>query len=168
MYGVFFVLLCIACVQDVRRGKISNMLVVSVWITGIFYACFVDGQSGVMQALIGMGAYLAVLYPLFKMGVLGAGDVKLMVAMAGVFRGEEKLLYFVWVWILAAAISLVKMLYQGNALERLEYFFSYVRDLVMFGEWQFYHQEREQLGKRDRSICMSVPMLIGFMLCVGG
>lgn len=168
VYGMFFVLLCIACFQDVRTGKISNLLILSVLVTGGFYSFSLDGWTGLARWLAELLVYALILYPLYKMGALGAGDVKLMAAVEGVFNWNGSICYFVLVWVVAGLISLGKMLAEGNFVERLEYFFSYVADLVTTGEWKFYHADREQGTGRDRTVHMSVPVLIAFVLCMGG
>lgn len=149
-------------------GKISNLLVLMVMVAGGLYEFFMDGWFGVLHWGARVLFYFAVLYPLYKMGVLGAGDVKLMAATEGLFSWSEGVSYFTIVWLLAGLIALAKMLSQGNIIERLEYFFSYVADMVVMRKWQFYHEERVQGLNKNRTIRMSVPILLGFVLCMGG
>lgn len=165
---MFFVLLCVACFQDIRMRKISNLLVLSVAVTGGFYCFSIDGWPGVFHWFARVLVYGGVLYPLYKMGGLGAGDVKLMAVLEGVFSWSGSVTYFICVWFLAGLTALLKMLSQGNFLERMEYFFSYITEVAVTGKWQFYYRERAQGLKKDRTICMSVPLIIGFALCMGG
>lgn len=166
MYGVFFAFLCVACFQDVRLGKISNVLILATVLTGGIYNFSVSGWQGLPGWLLRMAVYLVILYPLFKIGTLGAGDVKLMVAVEGIFSWQDSVSYFVCVWFAAGIMALVKMLMEGNFMERLEYFFSYITDVAVMGKWQLYH--KENAFQKEKSIYMSIPLLAGFLLCMGG
>lgn len=165
MYGAFLAFLCVACFQDIRWGKISNVLTLATILSGGLYAFSVDGWQGVLGWLVRTAVYLGVLYPLFKIGTLGAGDVKLMAAVEGVFSWNDSVLYFACVWFVAGAMALVKMLMEGNFMERMAYFFSYITDVAVMGKWQLYH--KENAFQKEKSIYMSIPLLIGFLLCMG-
>lgn len=92
-------LLGIAVVSDVRRHRIPNLLVVFGLALGLAGQAYTGGISGLaaggLGALIGFGVFL----PLYALGGMAAGDVKLM-AMAGSFLTP----YFA-LW--AAAFSLI-------------------------------------------------------------
>jgi|SRR5471032_1026498 len=90
------VLLLLAVWHDVRRRRIPNYLVFPGALlalllqsllpsgAGLFLTPF--GGIGLLPALGGLGAGLAMLLPLYALGAMGAGDVKLM-AMVGAFVG---------------------------------------------------------------------------------
>ncbi len=163
-----FVLLCIVCFQDVRTRKISNVLVGFIFVLGGLYGFCLDDWFGVANWIAKVLLYLVVLYPLYKIGVVGAGDVKVIAAVEGMFGWDIGFVCFAWIWVFAAVMALFKLLSQGNAVERLVYFISYVKDVAVTGNWQFYHQERKDGQNKDRTIPVSVPLLMGFALCMGG
>lgn len=165
---MFFVLLCIVCIQDVRRGKISNILVTLILVLGGIYCFCLEGWPGLVNWFAKILLYVGILYPLYKLGAMGAGDVKVLAALEAVFSWKVGFNYFVCVWFLSGVVALLKVLSQRNLVERLAYFFSYARDVIVTGNWQFYHEEREDCLKKDRTVRMSVPFLLGFVLCMGG
>lgn len=168
MYGVFFVLLCVACIQDVRTGKISNLLVVAMVLTGVFYRFYTGAVWGIVCYVLTFAGYLALLYGLYRIGVLGAGDVKLLAALEGCFGVQSGISFFLGVWVIAAVMAFGKMLIQGNLMERVEYFFSYVLDVVTLRKWQFYYEDRQDAFRKGRFIHMTLPMLLSLILYWGG
>jgi prepilin peptidase CpaA len=83
-----FVLLVSAAVIDVRRHRIPNWLTGSGLVFGLVYSAFVPfwRDHGFLWSLYGALLGFGVLFPLWLLRMMGAGDVKLM-AMAGSLLG---------------------------------------------------------------------------------
>lgn len=106
------------------------------------------------------------LYPFFKLGALGAGDVKLLGICAG-FLQYDKILQFLFFSLLAAAIfSLIKLIRERSAGERLSYLGSYLLDVARSGQWSLYiANEREA---RRTGVALAGPILVSVFLYMGG
>jgi prepilin peptidase CpaA len=78
-------LLVIAMVIDIRSHRIPNLLVLSGLVVGLVIRA-VTGLGQWQDWGLGLLAGLALLFPLYVIRVMGAGDVKLM-AMVGSFVG---------------------------------------------------------------------------------
>jgi prepilin peptidase CpaA len=89
-FVVLAALLVGAAVIDVRSRRIPNWLTVSGALYGMLYSAFVPfwGEHGFLWSLGGWALALAVLFPLWTLRVMGAGDVKLM-AMVGALLGLD-------------------------------------------------------------------------------
>lgn len=87
---ILFGLLAYAAVSDVRSRRISNRLTLSGTAFGLLYSIFVPFWlgHGFLWSLGACLAALVLLFPLWMMRVLGAGDVKLM-AMTGSLVGLD-------------------------------------------------------------------------------
>jgi prepilin peptidase CpaA len=87
---VLFCLLGYAVVSDVRSHRIPNRLVLSGLAFGFIYSAFVPfwGQHGFLWSLGGAAIGFGVLFPLWLLRMMGAGDVKLM-AMVGSLLGVD-------------------------------------------------------------------------------
>jgi prepilin peptidase CpaA len=78
-----------AAVIDVRERKIPNDIVVTGMAIGLLLA-FLTGSPGIAGSAGGLAVGIVVLFPVFALGWLGAGDVKLMGAV-GSFVGAAGL-----------------------------------------------------------------------------
>jgi prepilin peptidase CpaA len=82
-------LLAVACVSDLRARRIPNVLVLLIAAVGTTFA-FASGDwaGGLARAGGGLVTGLAIWFPFFAFGMLGAGDVKLFAA-AATFLGAK-------------------------------------------------------------------------------
>jgi prepilin peptidase CpaA len=70
-----------ACVTDLRDGRIPNLLTFgAIGVAFVVHAMLPQGD-GLAHVGLGMLAGLAVFFPFFALGGMGAGDVKLMAAI---------------------------------------------------------------------------------------
>lgn len=70
-----------AALTDVKTARIPNRLTLLGALAGVLANGVLPGGAGVGVALTGAAAGLAVFFPLFALGGLGGGDVKLMAAI---------------------------------------------------------------------------------------
>lgn len=86
------VLLGIAAVLDVRFRRIPNLLTAGGLLLGLALG-FADGRvDGLLESVAGAGTGLLLFLPLYAVGAMGAGDVKLL-ASAGSFLGFPAILW---------------------------------------------------------------------------
>lgn len=110
------------------------------------------------------------LYPLFQIGALGAGDVKLFV-MIGCFYGAKDLAYIMaGAFVIGAVFSLGKLIAERNAKERFRYFFTYLYEVCGSGRIKRYDEERNQGDHTDckNKIHFAVPVLFSAVCRMGG
>lgn len=87
-------LLMIALYLDLRYQRIPNKLCLFAFIFSLLLQSISGQWQGIMQALLGAGLALLLLLPAYAFRWLGAGDVKLMVAV-GALSGPSLLLWSV-------------------------------------------------------------------------
>ena len=86
----FTAVLLLACVSDIRTRRIPNRLVLVLAIGGLLVApILLDG--GIAGAVLGLLVGLALWLPLYALGAIGAGDVKLFAAAAAWLGPREAL-----------------------------------------------------------------------------
>ena len=88
----------VAVVFDVRTRRIPNWLTFGASAAALAYAMFDAGLPGVGIAAAGWIAGAALFFPFFALGGMGAGDVKLLAALAAWLGPSES----VWLAIFAA------------------------------------------------------------------
>lgn len=160
------VLLSAACYCDYRKRKIPNYLIVAMALTGVIWRFLITGVSGAAVCVLQMVLIGSILYPLFKVGAVGAGDVKLFGVTAGCLPFEKIFFFFFVSLLIAAMISLVKLLQYGNWKERLQYLMEYLADVWKSGSWQLYLENG--VDSPDIRLCLSGPVFLSLLLYLGG
>ena len=90
--GFAIVTVCAACLYDVSSSRIPNALTFTTAVLAILFHSFAPSGSGWSSVFLGLFVGLAVFFPLFALGAMGAGDVKLMAAV-GSWIGAASILY---------------------------------------------------------------------------
>jgi prepilin peptidase CpaA len=107
----------VAAVMDVWKFKVYNALTFPLLLTGLVYHLIAGGMQGFMGSLTGVLAGFAVLFVVYTMGGVGAGDVKLMAAV-GAWLGTPLTLYVFAASALASGFyAVVLMLLAGSVRE---------------------------------------------------
>lgn len=121
-------LLLAAVVTDVRARRISNLLVLAglaaalalqavvVPGAGLFSVPF--GAIGLLSSLGGALLGLALLLPIYALGAMGAGDVKLM-AMVGAFIGPQEIIGATLATLLAGGVLALAFSIKQRTLRRV-------------------------------------------------
>lgn len=156
-----------AVYYDYSRGKIPNPLLVVMLLVGAGQSFWSGGAAGGGAFLAATMIVTALLYPLFMIGTVGAGDVKLLGICAGYFPWN-KILYFLFFSMLVAAIfSLIKLWKMKNAKERFLYLGEYLMEVAQTKKWRLYMENEREL-KAAAGLCMSGPIFVSALLYMGG
>ncbi len=78
--GVLWALFGVATITDLLRGKIYNSLTFSFLVAGLAARIISQGATGGQSAFLSLLAAFALYFPLWRLKVLAAGDVKLLMA----------------------------------------------------------------------------------------
>jgi prepilin peptidase CpaA len=97
-------LLLSALYVDLRYERIPNMLVLMAFALALLIHAYMQQWTGLLVALQGAGLALAMLLPAYAIRWLGAGDVKLMIAV-GAFAGPHLLFWSVVYGIICGAFT---------------------------------------------------------------
>lgn len=110
------------------------------------------------------------LYPLYKIGVLGAGDVKLFI-MIGCFYAAKDMAYILaGAFVIGAVFSVCKLVVERNGRERFRYFFTYLCEVRKSGCLKLYGEEQKQDYHTycKSKIHFAVPVLFSAVCRMGG
>jgi prepilin peptidase CpaA len=105
--------LVVAAVIDGLKLKVPNWITFPMIISGWVYSATLSpfaGWEGLMYSLIGTAVGLALLLPLYAIGGMGAGDVKLLAGVGAWVWGTTTLYAFVVSAIVGGGIALVMVL----------------------------------------------------------
>lgn len=151
--------------MDFFFDKIFNEWILFSLIIGLSYAVWLGGAEGLVRAMISMTLPFVILYPLFMIGALGAGDVKLLAIMGCFFTIREVIFCLAGSFLIGAVLSLLKMLAEKNFLQRIKYLLSYIHDIFKCRAWKLYELEvQDKKEKNKGKIHFSLPIMISVML----
>jgi len=160
------VLLLIACYQDYRENKIRNWLVFAGLCWGIYMQFADKGMIGILDFAEGCLAVFLMMYPLFKLGMIGAGDIKLFAVCTGAIGVNRGVCFLCVTFLVAAVLALLKMLHQRIFFQRFRYFFTYLGQTVRTAELTIYGSN--DTGQKKSRICLAGPACLAVLLCLGG
>lgn len=155
-----FALEGLAVITDLVKRKIPNILILTGGILGLSLKVISGGLFSLVEGLTGATAAFLVLAFLHYFKMLGAGDIKLLM-VTGIFLGPVDLgKQILFTFVVAAVISVAVLLRYGILLQRLRYFFDYMRHYLETGEWVPYIKMED-----DRAnLHFSIPIFVGSIL----
>ena len=119
---VVSLILAEAAVIDGLKLRVPNWLTFHLIIGGLLFAAWCHGVAGLAWALGGAALGLALLLPLYAIGGMGAGDVKLL-AGVGAWVGPVVVFWaFVWSAVTGALMAVLMVAWSGD----------YIRHWVQF------------------------------------
>lgn len=164
--AVLCLFLVIACVFDYLQNRIPNRLLLLLFLTGVGWNGIWKNIPAMLFFFAGTVLVMLLMYPLFRLGCIGAGDVKLLGICAG-YLPFGKILYFLFFSLLTAAIfSLIKLIKEHNVKERLYYLWAYLAEVLHSRQWRLYMDNEKE--RRAAGICLSGPILISVLMHIGG
>ncbi|MDH6590743.1 prepilin peptidase CpaA [Variovorax sp. TBS-050B] len=106
--GGLLVLLLMAAVSDWRFYRIPNWLTFGGMVFAVIYGTFAarTPAAGASLALGGLATGFAIMLPFYLLGIMGAGDVKLM-AMVGAFLGPYQTLVAILFTCIAGGVAAI-------------------------------------------------------------
>ena len=115
MFAGTALVLISAAITDVRKGKIPNILVLILAIFQTLYVLISKFAlntsllpgSLILERICAAAAVFLLLYPFFKLGGLGAGDVKILTLT--VLSVKDPMLFLLIVFSIGAFISVIKI-----------------------------------------------------------
>ena len=107
-------LLMISAMTDIKWKKIPNALTFPVMLIGLFAHGFMSGASGFLYSIEGLFLGLALLIVFYFMGMMGAGDVKLMGAVGSILGPAGVFKAFLFTAIVGGIYAMIVLAYHGQ------------------------------------------------------
>lgn len=120
------ILLAAGSVSDLYHYRIPNYLIVSGWLTGLAFRLYRAGAVGLANGIYCIVVSIILLFPLYYIRAVGAGDIKLLSVVSGVYGLEFWVRTGVVFAVLAAMISLLHMLRRKSLINRFQYCIHYI------------------------------------------
>ncbi|MCR5097392.1 MAG: A24 family peptidase [Lachnospiraceae bacterium] len=136
-----------AYVFDLQKARVPNTLILIGYTSGFIYAICEKGASGVPEAIISLTWPILLLYVLFRIKALGAGDLKTL-SMISLFLDHHQMLTIIFLsLVIGAAAGGARLIRAGMILSHLKNFQIYVQKTLTEKKITYYQTINEDLGK---------------------
>ncbi|OMF68075.1 A24 family peptidase [Paenibacillus sp. FSL R5-0766] len=142
----FYIACCIyviaAFITDIRSMKIPNRLTLPVTVAGVLAHIIWGGWDGFLFSAAGFAAGFGILFLMYAIGAVGAGDVKLfggIGAWTGLAFGIHVIIYSV---LYAGAIGLVILLFRKDSAKRIRGMAGNLAGFFMLGSLKLVNKEK--------------------------
>ena len=167
---ILVLVLFFASLWDYKKGKIPNLIIAAGFIYGLmrifYYQNFLTHIWGIIVPIL-------ILYPFFKIGTIGAGDIKLF-SLIGCYLSFMEVLYCMFLaFVIGAMVSLVFMQREGNFADRISYLLTYLKNSLNQNQFRYYYHDIEEnkLSEeeiRKTRIHLATPIFISVCIHFGG
>lgn len=106
-------------VDDMRSRKVHNALVVGLFSAAVLGQFIFAGVAGLQQGSLGALMAIAACLPLVLSRILGAGDMKLMVAFGMATSWQATLTVLIWSLVWGAVLGLTRAIVAGDFVRLL-------------------------------------------------
>ena len=108
---------CIAAVTDVWKYRVHNVLTIPLLLSGVAYHTTIDGWSGMAASLLAVLFGFGILFVPYLLGLMGAGDVKLLGGVAAWLCLGLTVVVFVVTSLVAGLYATALICYRGELRE---------------------------------------------------
>jgi prepilin peptidase CpaA len=154
----------IACIFDLHSRRIPNVLTFGAAIAALAFAAVVGGIDGVGTSLAGWLIATALWLPIYALGGMGAGDVKLMAAV-GAWLGPADVLYAALYAAIAGAVFALGLAISRRCVRQT---FSNVH--LLLNHWQVVgfapHAQLTLARAASPRLAYAVPILAGTLTAI--
>lgn len=155
------VTLIVAAWIDGKQLRVPNWITFPMVGTGFVYNLAANGWDGLWIAFAGMCVGLLTLLPLYAVGGMGAGDVKLMAGMGAWLGWQVTLWAFVYTVVVGAVMAIVMV------LSRKAWSKHYNQFLMIFSEWMTIKDPKKlsEIAAERKPTMYLLPY--GIPICIG-
>ncbi len=164
---VLFVIVIIAVILDFKYMKISNRLILMGLILALAFFIVDRGLSDIIYVLWNISFPVIVLYFLFLLGVIGAGDIKLFSVIGGFINFKELIYCMVFSFVIGAAWSLGKMLYCRTFFVSMDSGRRYFWGLLQGNRMRYPRDTKNPKNLIHFSVAILLGLLMAKVYCQG-
>ncbi len=156
-------ILCAALVSDLKRERIPNRLICAGMAAGVCCRILAWTPFGWGSFFLGLLLPFLICWIPFRMGAVGAGDVKLLVVLGAFCGGQDIFFCIFFSFLFAAGISLGRLLSLRQFRQSLIQLFQYFQNIFLRGKIEIYPGRYV----KEHTIHFSAAIFLGYAVCLG-
>lgn len=161
--GVALVFTFAAVCTDLKTMRVPNGLIVLGVLAGAMLSSMGIRSGGVILFLIRLVLPVVILYPVYLMRGLGAGDIKLIAALSTIMGADLALAVIIYSLFIGAIIGIARWILKGQFLYRLQSIRYGMYDVLLYKQNSAYFTETNKKEKLHFTICIMGAVIICIM-----
>lgn len=149
--------------MDFLYGRIFNIWLYGWIIAGLLIEGLNKGVHGLSEAVIGMAVPFIILFAFFTLGMIGAGDIKLFMALGAWIRAEQILNIMMMSFLIAGIYAMIVLVRKRELLNRFQAFFYYIKDMSASGRRTDYRQHSSNRYKIRLGIFVFIAVILNLI-----
>ncbi|MDY3871784.1 MAG: prepilin peptidase [Roseburia lenta] len=155
---------CAAVCTDLKTTRVPNGLIILGILAGVMLSLMGIRSGGVVLFLIRLIWPVALLYPIYLIRGLGAGDIKCFAALSVILGSRLALSVIIYSLIIGAVIGLCRWILRGQLKGRMYGMYAGLCQVLLYKQNSAYFTERGE--KLHFTICIFFA-LVGCLLREG-
>jgi prepilin peptidase CpaA len=143
---------------DLRTYRIPNYLTLGTALAGIIFQVAVNGISGAGSGMLGLALGFFLLFPVYLLGGMGAGDVKALAALGAWLGPSLTLMLFCYMAIAGGLMALGVLIYKGLLWAKIRLYWSYLVS------WFLLRQAKVKPGPAPEADVQGIPYGVAIAL----
>lgn len=152
--------LVVAAVIDGWMLKVPNWITFPLILAGWIYSFSAGGMGGLGWSLLGTVVGLMLLFVLYSVGGMGAGDVKLLAGIGAWVYVEHTFNIFAATTIVGAIMAILMVAWTGNWSKHIRQFFKIGKDIVTIRDAETLYQQAAERKSRMLLLPYGIPMTV--------
>lgn len=132
---------------DHHEHKIKNKIVIPITLMAFTYHLLFIGLSSFLSSIMACIAFIILLFPLFILRILPAGDIKLLGAIGAIMGLRFTSNAFIYSIFIAGVISLIILIRRQLFLSRFLYLYNYIKRTILLRKIQPYNDFQDNQSK---------------------
>ena len=161
---MIFLVLVPASLNDLYCYKVSNVVICIGLSLSLLYRLWTEGVIGVLPWLIGIAVPFFLCFILYLCRMAGAADIKLFSVICSFYSMEFCLKVIGGSFVIAAVMSIWKIIRYQNMRERFHYFTGYISNFVMTKQVKPYYRDNGR--KEEYVVSFAVAISLSYLLCL--
>lgn len=146
---ILLLLISLSLISDIKTYKIKNKIVLTFMILGMGANVVTDGIKGIKVSLLGLITPILILFILYALRMLGAGDIKLFSAIGSIMGVKFAIYSMAFSFLSGGIIAIIILVLRKNGVERLRYLWLYMKNTFLSMSIQPYteFEDKRDTGK---------------------
>ncbi|MFC1501236.1 prepilin peptidase [Elusimicrobiota bacterium] len=159
---ILLLYILISSLTDIIYRKVFNSVTLSAIILGVFLNLSLYGPSGLKKAFLGLLIGFLILFPVYLLGGIGAGDVKFTAAVGAIMGMKFVFFGILYGAVIAGLCSLILLLLKKNLKATISDIFGRILLFFTFKKQHYLKFEKSSLYLPYAAL-LSIGMLIRWL-----